>query len=132
MVSPKWQAEVISIGIRRLSEAQLVVLALMGDSVRIWEMVVWVGRVCQGMQHWEEGGKMAARKPDLERLELKPPLGVSSMIVVGHNEGFVQNAAQEFVSVVNTSASCRSGCGDILEWEGQQKRLVSLCLGKKC
>ena len=39
VVSPKWQAEVISIGIRRLSEAQLVVMALVGDSARIWGKV---------------------------------------------------------------------------------------------
>jgi hypothetical protein len=51
------------------------------------------------------------------------------MIGVG-SEDLVQTA-QEFASVVHTLASCRSGCGDMLEWEGQRKRLVSLGLGKK-
>ena len=123
MVSPKWQAEVISVAIRRLSEAQLVVMALTGDSARIWGMVVEVGRGRESMQHWEVGGKKAARTPDLERL------GASSMIGVG-SEDLVQTV-QEFASVVHTLASCRSGCGDMLEWKGQRKRLVSLCLGKK-
>ena len=84
-----------------------------------------MGKGCESMQHWEAGGKKAARTPDLEKLV------VSSMIVVGHSEGFVQTA-QEFASVVNTLASCRSGCGDILQWEGRRKHLVSLWLGKKC
>jgi hypothetical protein len=84
-----------------------------------------VGRVCEGMRHWEAGGKKAAKTTDLERLD------VSSTIVGGHSEDFVQTA-QDFVPVANTLASCRSGCEDILQWEGRRKRLVSLCLGKKC
>jgi len=125
VVSPKWQAEVISVEIRRLSEAHLVVVALMGDQARIWGMVAQVDRGCEGIRDWEAGGKKAARMPGLERLD------VWSMIVVGHSGDFVRTA-REFASVVNTLASCRSGCGDILEWEGQRKRLVSLWLGKKC
>jgi len=83
-----------------------------------------VGRGCEGMQHWEAGGKKAARTPDLEKLV------VSSKIVAGHSEDLVQTA-QGFASVVNTLASCRSGYGDILKWEGRRKRLVSLWLGWK-
>jgi hypothetical protein len=48
----------------------------------------------------------AARTTGLEKLD------VSSMVVVSHSEGFVQ----EFASVMNPLKSCRSV--RILEWEG--------------